>query len=152
MKSAILLLVVIFLSVSFQSCQKDDFALNGIEQTDNPPLPLSKNSNQFWVEKSYFSTIEEISDGCDGEYNQFEQQWYYTNCGMYRTIEVKIYFGTLNNVRYISKKTITLIMDQDTYHHGRDLSEKFGTIKGYFGNRNNPVNLPFMRVNNFQEL
>ncbi len=148
MKKLVLLFVILLSVVVFNSCQKsEDFDLNaGIKPVDNPPVPLSKSTYFCWITKEDLVKAEEAGDGCDSYYDQNNQQWAYNNCGVFRTIEVKLYFGTLDNVRYISHKTITLIVDRETYYNARDLADKLGTIKGFFSSRQNPLNLNYMRL------
>lgn len=155
MKNVILFvaLVIIFLG----SCKKEEIIMNtGIQVVtkDNPlPSSLSENTYRFWVEEVSFKKVKELSFSCEQDYDSYNQRWSdYYNCGKWRTMEVQLYYGTSLGVRWISEKTITLIMDEDTFHRGRDLSDQYGTISGSFSVRNNPLGINCMRINNFQEL
>ena len=123
--------------------------------TKNNPLPisLSENTYRFWADDASFKAIKELSYGCDQDYDYATQSWGNSyNCGKWRTIEVQLYYGTSFGERWISEKTITLIMDENTYYQGRELIDHFGTITGYFSVRTNPLGLNCMRINGFQEL
>lgn len=158
MKNLLSLLVVIVMLVSLASCTKEEIIVienTGIQVVDElHPLPvaLSDNTYECWVDSTVFRTAKEIRQACEESWDEYDDNWYSYNCGMWRTVVVKKYFGTLNEIRYVSKETITLVVDQETYRDGRDLSERLGTIKGTFYNMSNPVNQNYMRLAYLQPL
>lgn len=150
MKNLFLLTAVLFISLSFTSCQKEEIIINtGIQVVDKDhPLPaeLSENTFECWITNESILKAKEISFNCESNFNQNTGQWDNYNCGMWRTLEVQEYYGTFKDTRYISAKNFKVVVDQDTFYAARDLSDKVGSIKGFFGSDGNPVNVNSMRL------
>ncbi len=154
--SLLAVLSIVLLSMTFGSCTKEEIVVNtGIQvfTKDNPlPLSLSENTCRFWIDDVSFKIAKGAGYGCDQDYDYPNQRWGdQYNCGKWRTLEVKLYYGSVFGEKWISEKTTTLIMDENTYYNGRELIDQFGIITGYFSVRPNPLGINCMRINNFQE-
>ncbi|MFA6089704.1 MAG: hypothetical protein WC755_07630 [Candidatus Woesearchaeota archaeon] len=152
MKKIYLLLIVIFVGV-FVSCQKEEFNLSGVDSSGDIPSTITKNTNWCWVtEKNFLATYDEIGDGCNQYYDDYNSSWNFYDCGVWVTVDVPMYYGTVDGVRYVAPNSTTLIMSHETYLNGLDLVTKFKTVKAYFDKGQNPVGQNFMRIESFEQL
>jgi len=122
-------------SIFMTSCEKDE--LNpGIKYTDYPPEELFQNNGNYaeawrcWIEESDIEKIKESGYGCNSYFNEETQIIQYHDCGTWKRIPARKYWGIMNGIVYLSQSVDWYILSPENASQLRDLVEKKGTVLG----------------------
>jgi hypothetical protein len=137
MKKFFLLTAVLFsLSIIFFSCSKEEEIIPGIKYTDYPPEELFQNNGNYaeawrsWIDESDIQKIKESGYGCNSYWNEETQTIQYKDCGTWKRIPARKYWGIMNGIVYLSQSVNWYILSPENASQLRDLIEKKGTVLG----------------------
>ena len=133
--SLLLVLGVMVLSILLDSCQKYESLEPGIVYTDYPPESLFQNgyaeSYRLWIEKSDYSNTKDRGQGCLTYYDNNTGNTITSQCGVWKLLPAKKFWGIKDGIMYISKSQDWYLLSPELYYNSRDLIEKRGTLVGY---------------------
>lgn len=156
MKKFFLLITVLFIfSLSFVSCQKDELE-PGIVYTNNPPESLFSNgyanTQKIWVESiTSAKKIKGEEQFCDSYYNNNTGEWISRDCGIWRLIPARKYWGIQGGIIYLSESTDWYIIRPNDYLYLFESVSKRQTVIAHFWTGNqNPFGMTNPMVTGFE--
>lgn len=116
----------------------------GIKYTDNPPEVLF-NGNLYattyrcWIDMESINTAKDQEEGCTRYWDYKDETYHYYNCGMWRMISVKKYWGVIDGIIYLSKSDEWYLISPNQFTEIKSLIENRKTIIGFLcDNCNSP--------------
>ncbi len=134
--SLLLVVGIVLLSIMLDSCQKEEL-VPGIVYTDTPPESLFvngyANTQKIWIESiAEAKKIKGDENVCDGYTNPNTGEWVYRDCGIWRLIPAKKYWGIQGGIIYLSKSTDWYIIKPNDYLSLFEGITKKQTMIAYF--------------------
>jgi hypothetical protein len=129
---ACLIAISIFSIVVFSSCESEEIKPS-IVFTDTPPENLFNSELSYATSEKVWVTLEVITSskvkgsGCLYWNDDAGNSASY-NCGTWRIVQSKKYWGMLNGIHYVSNSMDWYTVNEDSYYRIRDAVEKRGIV------------------------
>jgi hypothetical protein len=131
--------LVIIISVLTTGCQDEEIQ-PGIIYTNDPPEELFPNriyadADRGWIENDDLARVKVQDDNtCNFYRNDYDGSVEYYDCGTWRLIPVRQYWGILDGIIYLSQSYDWYLIGPERFIQIHDQIEKKGTLVVYLCN------------------